>query len=98
MNTKQIISASIDLTKIDKSKIIEGKKGGKYYQVSIFVDEGADQYGNNVRICDNQTKEQREAKEKLIYLGNGRTVWVPKHSEPTEIERPQNKDDQDLPF
>ena len=30
----QIINASIDLSKIDKSKIVEGKNGAKYYNFS----------------------------------------------------------------
>tara|TARA_B110000285_G_scaffold64452_1_gene74092 strand:- start:163 stop:282 length:120 start_codon:yes stop_codon:yes gene_type:complete len=33
-----LISANIDLTKIDKSKIYEGKKG-KYYPITIAIQD-----------------------------------------------------------
>jgi len=97
----EIISASIDLTKIDKSKIVEGKKG-KYYNLTITVFDNKDQYGNNVSLTDKQDKEQREAKEPKNYLGNGRVVYskgqtsqAENNSEP--LEQDENKED-DLPF
>ena len=67
-----LISGSIDLTKIDKSKL----KDGKYLQVQISVNDTTDSYGNNVSITVNQTKEEREAKEKKTYLGNAKVVWT----------------------
>lgn len=79
----EILSVSIDLNKIDKSKIQTHdkngnpfKNGAKYYNLQIFVNDDIDQYGNNVGVCDTQTKEQREAKEKKVYLGNGKRVWA----------------------
>lgn len=71
----QIISASIDLMKIDKSKIIEGKKGQKYISISVIINDTKDQYDNDCAITLGQTKEEREAKEPKVYIGNGRTVW-----------------------
>lgn len=77
-----IISGSIDLNKIDKSKIKttdkngnQFKNGAKYYEVNILVNDDIDQYNNNVQITDAQTKEQRAAKEKRNFIGNGRVVW-----------------------
>lgn len=67
-----LISGSIDLTKIDKSKL----KDGKYLNVQISVNDTTDSYGNNVSITVNQTKEEREAKEKKTYLGNAKVVWT----------------------
>ena len=40
-----IIKASINLNSIDKSKIIEGKKG-KYLPITITVNDEPDQFGN----------------------------------------------------
>ena len=37
-----LISANIDLTKIDKSKIYEGKKG-KYYPCLLYTSDAADE-------------------------------------------------------
>jgi hypothetical protein len=67
-----LISGSIDLTKIDKSKL----KDGKYLNIQISINDTTDNYGNNVAITLNQTKEEREAKEKKTYLGNAKVVWT----------------------
>ena len=67
-----IISGSIDLTKINKSKLINGK----YLNIQISVNENTDQYGNNVGITIGQTKEEREAKSKKTYIGNAKVVWT----------------------
>ncbi len=68
-----IVNASLDLTNIEKAKIIDGKKG-KYINVTMFINDEADQYGNNASVIMSQTKEEREAKTPRVYLGNGRTV------------------------
>jgi len=68
-----IVNASIDLTKIEKSKIIKGKKGS-YINLTIFINDEADQYGNNASIIVSQTKEERDAKVDRVYLGNGKIV------------------------
>ena len=91
----QIISASIDLSKIDKSKIVAGKNGQKYYSISISVNDEADKFGNDVAIITNQTKEEREAKAPKVYLGNGKTVWKSNGS-PAPASVPATDDD--LPF
>ena len=72
-----MLSGSINLTKIDKTKIVstnkEGKpfdNGAKYLNVVIWLNDEADQYGNNASIQISQTKEQREAGEKAVYIGN----------------------------
>lgn len=96
-----IINASIDLTKIDKSKIVTTdkngqpfKNGGKYLNVSIFVNDQPDQFGNDASIAINQSKEEREAGEKRVYLGNGKIVGG-KPAAPAQ-QAPAANDD--LPF
>lgn len=61
-----LITASIDITKIDNSRVIKGKKGD-YVNVVIWVDDKIDQYGNDVSI-----EQKTDKGEKKIYLGNGR--------------------------
>jgi len=62
----KLITASINLSKIDKSKIIEGKKG-KYIDLTIWLNDKPDQFGNDVSI------EQRTEKgADKIYIGNGK--------------------------
>ena len=68
-----IINASIDLSKVDSSRIFE-KDGRKWLSLSISVNDETN-YGNNVGISLSQTKEEREAKQPKTYLGNGKVVW-----------------------
>jgi hypothetical protein len=70
-----IIATSIDLTKIPKDKIIEGKKG-KYLPITITLNDELDQFGNNGPVVVQQTKEERDAKVEKIYLGNVKVVWT----------------------
>ena len=70
-----IISANIDLTKIDKSKIYEGKKG-KYYPVTIVLNDEPGQYGDSGYIQTEQTKEERDNKAPKSYLGNVKVAWT----------------------
>jgi hypothetical protein len=67
-----IIRAKIDLTKIDKSLIFEGKKG-KYIDIAIVENrDGEDRYGNTHFISQDIPKERRESGEKSPILGNGK--------------------------
>tara|TARA_R100001530_G_scaffold113945_2_gene80895 strand:- start:613 stop:930 length:318 start_codon:yes stop_codon:yes gene_type:complete len=70
-----IIRASINLTNIDKSKIIEGKKG-KYLPIVVTINDEVDQFGNQGPLTMAQTKEEREAKAPKTYLGNVQVVWT----------------------
>ena len=49
---------------------------GKFKNYTINIFDQLDQYGNNVAMYEEQTKEEREAKVKRNYLGNGRVVWT----------------------
>lgn len=71
----KIISASIDLSKIDKSKIINGKDGRLYLDITIIANDELDQYGRDTQIIMGQSKEEREQKVQKVYLGNGKTIW-----------------------
>jgi len=71
MANSNLIAASIDITKIDKSKL--GK--GKYLNFTISVNGETNQYGQNVAIVESQSKEDRDAKVAKNYLGNGKVVW-----------------------
>ena len=70
-----IIKASINLNNIDKSKIIDGKKG-KYLPITITLNDELDQFGNSGPVVVQQTKEEREAKVAKVYLGNVKVVWT----------------------
>ena len=98
-----IIQASINLNAIDKSKIIEGKKG-KYLPITITVNDEPDQFGNQGPVCIQQTKEEREAKVPKTYLGNVKVVWTNgtfpdrvTDGQPKAKPQPQQVEE-DLPF
>lgn len=70
----QLISASIDVTKISKDKLVKGEKG-TYLNITISINDEIDQYGNQAGIYESQSKEERESKAKKNYLGNGKIAW-----------------------
>ena len=89
-----IINLSINLDKIDKSKIITGKKG-KYLNLTVGGNrDGEDQYGNTHYIFQSQSKEEREAKTDKNYLGNGKEFVF--NNEPETATNSSSEDD--LPF
>lgn len=69
----QLISISVCLSDLPKDKITTSEKNGKKY-ISLIVDERkeADNYGNTHSVAVSQTKEEREAKEKKVYCGQGK--------------------------
>jgi len=99
-----IINASINLYKIDKSKIIVGAKG-KYLNVTIVLNDEVDPYGNQASLVIGQTKEERDAKTPKIYLGNGKLAWtngviakVEGDAQPKQAAPTASAPDDDLPF
>jgi hypothetical protein len=99
-----MIVVSIDVTKIDKSKLVEGKNGQKYY--SLVVDElrTPDKYDNTHTVYQNQTKDERAAKTAKVYIGNGKEFKFNQQTAPQQAPQqsaPQTNNsfnDLDLPF
>ena len=91
-----IINASIDLSKVDSSRIFE-KDGRKWLSLSISVNDQTN-YGNNVGIALAQTKEEREAKKPKTYLGNGKVVWNSGTIVNAEKQEQEVDTSKDLPF
>lgn len=71
----KLVSLSIDLMKIDKSRIIEGKNGAKYVNVTLSLNDEKDRFDNDVSCWQGQTQEERQQKAQRNFLGNGKTVW-----------------------
>jgi hypothetical protein len=98
-----IATIKIDLSKIDKTKIYEGKNGSKYYELNLSINDTTDQYGNNVQVSNPQTKEQRDAKEPRTFYGNGKVFWTDGKINVAEKKQVENqtvskKVEDDLPF
>lgn len=96
-----LINASIDLTKVDKTKLVKGK----YLNLTIAVNDNLDKYGNNVSLTIQQSKEERDLKASKTYLGNGKVVYTngevkvaEKQDKPLQNTSDKFKDIPDLPF
>lgn len=94
-----IVTVNVDLTKIPSEKIYEGKKG-KYAELTVVINDETSEYGNNVSVSMNQTKEERDNKDPKTYVGNGRVVWNDgKINNATKEENVSNSTEEaDLPF
>ena len=68
-----IINFSIDLSKVNKEKL----KDGKYLNGTMKVNDEVNDYGQNAQIFHAQTKEERANESvKKEYFGNGKVVWT----------------------
>ena len=100
-----IVNFSIDLTKIPREKIIDGKKG-KYLPITLTLNDEVDNYGNNGPVIVAQSKEEREAKVAKVYLGNATVAWTngqnvepaPREGQPQQRQTAPAPVEDDLPF
>ena len=99
-----MINISIDVSKIDKSRITEGKNGAKYLNLTIDKLQTAGKFGETHTVYMRQSKEEYSAKEKKVYVGNGKEIVFGNKSTPQQIPPvPQNVPSSgtpidDLPF
>ena len=88
-------------------KTLNAKQGkdAEGVKLTISLSDQTNNYGQNVSVYVAQTKEQRDAKTPLFYVGNGKTFWskgetpVPQREQPTP--EPQNvtpANDNEPPF
>ena len=86
-------------------KALNAKQGkeSEGVKITISLSDQPGKYGQNVSAYVSQTKEQRDAKTPLFYVGNGKTFWskgetpVPQREQPTQQVTAANDDDT-LPF
>jgi hypothetical protein len=90
--SKQMIQLKIDVSKIDKSKLYNGKKG-TYLDATLFLNDQVDQYGNHGFIVQSVSKEERESGVKGTVLGNVKIFQKAEQS-----ENQNTGSDNDLPF
>ena len=103
----QLFSASLDVSKISKDKLVKGEKGN-YLNITISINDEADKYGNTLTIIESQTQEERESKANRNYLANGKLVWsteggstakkTPPAPTPSPSSESKVEEGDDLPF
>lgn len=88
-------------------KALNAKQGkeSEGVKLTISLSDQPSIFGQNVSAYVAQTKEQREAKTPLFYVGNGKTFWskgetpVPQREEQQQAPQPvASEDDGNLPF
>ena len=82
------------------------KKGENGISITVSINDESNEWGQNISAFVSQSKEDREAKKKKFYTGNGKVFWndgkivngtkdQPTQSAPNSVE---SGDDSDLPF
>ena len=88
-------------------KALNSKQGkdAEGVKLTVSLSDQTNNFGQNVSVYVAQTKEQRDAKTPLFYVGNGKTFWskgetpVPQRDEPKQEPKPVTAGDgDDLPF
>ena len=99
-----MISLSINVKAIDKTRLFEGKKGT--YLDCVLIETPKSEY-NDYMIVESISKEEYDAGYKARVLGNGRIIVKRPAPQPEDFDRSvdeikeaiKNKDDDsDLPF
>jgi len=99
------LTISIDVTKIDKTRLFKGKKG-VYMDLTTFIDtKNPDQYEQHGFISQSSSKEEREQGIKTPILGNCKVFFdsTASQSSETPVEGPNDPipsgdDSEDIPF
>ena len=100
------------MSKIDKTRISKldkdgnpHKNGAQYYNIDIIVNDEKNQFGQDTSISTALTKEEREAKAKKTFIGNGKTVFSKSETTPTRTAsdaasevKVKDSEDLGLPF
>lgn len=101
------INISIDVTKIEKARIKEHKNGGKYIDLTTFIDiDNEDRFGNNGFISQSVSKEERQNGVTTPILGNCKVFYNSEYRPDRKPKKPQEQTEEewqddlndDLPF
>ena len=88
------VNLKVDVSKLDKSRFFQGKKG-TYVDLTTFIDtEKTGDYGDNGTITQSTSKEERQSGVKMPICGNVKVFYKdeqeshtpPQSSGPPEID------------
>ena len=66
------INLNLDVTKLDKTRFFQGKKG-TYADITVFIDtEQLDDYGNHGSLKQSTTKDERNGGMKMPFCGSAK--------------------------
>jgi len=90
----KLLTGSIDVSKIDKSKLFKSATTGKtYLNISIWINDENDKYGN----CASIQQSTKKGEDK-IYLGNLKEFVPTVQAEEVATNSSQPEPGDDLPF
>jgi hypothetical protein len=87
------ILLKLDVTKIDKSRLFEGKKGVYLDAVLIQNRDGQQKWGQDGFVIQSISKEERDNGERGTILGNWRFVTTSKESSASTDNNTNNSTD-----
>lgn len=93
----KLIAIKIDVSKIDKERLFQGKKGS-YLDATVFLNDEEGQYGDNGMITQSVSKEEREAGVKGNILGNVKILGEFGDNKPASAPAPAAVESDDIPF
>jgi hypothetical protein len=79
---------------LKKEELLKLPDNKGYINLTLMVDDKQGKFGNNVSVVQEQTKEERDAKAKRNYVGNGKVVYVRggiKTAKECESDEPQSQ-------
>ena len=95
------LSVKIDVTKIDKKRLYEGKKG-TYLDLTTFINtDETNEYGDHGFISQSLNKEEREMGLQTPILGNVKVFYTDQDQQaPQQAQQAPQQDnfDDDIPF
>lgn len=98
-----ILKANICFSDVPKTKLSKGKNNKLYGNIIITPLKEPDQFGNTCSVYMSQTKDERQNKEKRVFIGNATFIKEPtlvddQPEQPYASSKPDNSDDDGLPF
>lgn len=95
---KTIIKGKIDVTKVTKDRLFQGKNGAKYLSITLLEVEN-DKYDNDFMIVEEVSKEERLKGIKGPILGNAKYFTQRAQVKPSETKpEVQDEEPSDVPF
>jgi hypothetical protein len=94
------LSVKIDVTKIDKKRLYEGKKG-TYLDLTTFINtDETNEYGDHGFISQSLDKEEREQGLQTPILGNVKVFYTDQDQQAQQAPQAPKQDnfDDDIPF
>jgi hypothetical protein len=61
---------------LKKETLLSLPDSNGYIKLTASIEEKLDKFGNNVSVILEQSKEERDAKAKRTFVGNGRVFWT----------------------